>query len=167
MLQEQNPGQMNSGQNPGAGCDPSQNPYGVPQGTYGMPSNPPGVPPLSYGAPPLYANLPYQQSGGGMPPPAQAVPLPPGRALTQLPRQYLSVLTRPSAATFSEEMAKANWGSVWIQLLAFAFFSGLMVALLVLELLYLAVSGTKLSPSALYIGEIGVILITCVLGSKL
>ncbi len=128
-----------------------------------MPLNPPGVPPRSDGVPPLSANLPYQQSGGDTPPPAQAAPLPLGQALAQLPRQYFRVLTRLAAATFREEMGKASWGSVWIQLRGFALFSGLMAALLVLELLYLAVSGTKLSPSALYITEISVILITFVL----
>jgi hypothetical protein len=45
-------------------------------------------------------------------------------------RQYLNVFTKPSVATFAEQMGQARWGSVWRQLLGFACFSGLMFALL-------------------------------------
>jgi hypothetical protein len=49
-----------------------------------------------------------------------------------LSRQYLKVFTKPSATTFAQQMCKARWGIVWIQLLGFAFFSGLIFALIAL-----------------------------------
>src|SRR5947209_3922788 len=39
-------------------------------------------------------------------------------AIWQLPRQYIKVLCRPSAQTFREEMGKASWGIVLVQLYA-------------------------------------------------
>ncbi|HXL35811.1 MAG TPA: YIP1 family protein, partial [Ktedonobacteraceae bacterium] len=38
----------------------------------------------------------------------------------ELPNQYIRVLTKPSAQSFAEEMGKADWGMVWIQLLIWA-----------------------------------------------
>jgi hypothetical protein len=38
-----------------------------------------------------------------------------------LPNQYIKVLTKPSAETFTEEMRKANWDIVWTHLLGYAF----------------------------------------------
>jgi hypothetical protein len=97
---------------------PSQNPYGSPpQGPYGDSQNPYG-----YGVPPQgpYGS-PYQQPGYGYGvPPVQAGPLPLGEAIRQLPSQYIRVLTRPSAATFAEEMGKAAWNIVWVQLIVLA-----------------------------------------------
>ncbi len=76
---------------------------------YGTP--PYGVPPQgSFGAPP------YQQAGF-VPRPSEATPLPLGEAIRDLPRQYIRVLTRPSAATFFEEQGKAAWNIVWVQLI--------------------------------------------------
>jgi len=40
--------------------------------------------------------------------------------MQELPNQYIRVLTKPSAQSFAEEMGKADWGMVWIQLLIWA-----------------------------------------------
>jgi len=50
----------------------------------------------------------------GMPPNGgydgpQETPLTLGEAIRQLPRQYVKVVTRPSAAAFAEEVGKARW----------------------------------------------------------
>jgi preprotein translocase subunit SecG len=84
-----------------------------------------------------------------------------GQALAQLPHQYIRVLTKPSAATFTQEIGKASWGIFWIQLLGFAFFSGLIFALL--GLLDLAVRGTTLSALGLSFGVVAVALIAFLL----
>jgi hypothetical protein len=97
-----------------------QNPYGVyPQQLYSQPQISYG-----YGAPPQgpYSVFPYQQAdyGYGIPP-VEAVQLPLGEAIRQLPSQYLKVaFTKRSAATFAEEQFKASWGSVWVQLIFYA-----------------------------------------------
>ncbi len=113
---------------------PPQGPYGTPQGPYGPPpqgpynqpqgpySAPPyGQPQNPYGYPPQapYGVPPYQQPGYGYVPPPVA-PLPLGEAIRQLPQQYIKILTKPSAATFAEEMGKAAWNIVWVQLLGLA-----------------------------------------------
>lgn len=49
--------------------------------------------------------------------PAVAQPLPLKEAIWQLPVQYVKVLSKPTAATLSEELAKASWGIVLVQLL--------------------------------------------------
>ncbi|HLQ28952.1 MAG TPA: Yip1 family protein [Ktedonobacteraceae bacterium] len=105
---------------------PPQGPYGQPQGPYGQPQGPYGAPPYGqpqgpYGPPPQgpYGAPPYQQPGYGYAAPP-AAPLPLGEAIRQLPQQYIKVLTKPSAATFAEEMGKAAWNIVWVQLLALA-----------------------------------------------
>ncbi|MBF6613494.1 MAG: hypothetical protein IVW55_10240 [Chloroflexi bacterium] len=49
--------------------------------------------------------------------PAVAGPLPLGEAIWQLPVQYVKVLSNPSAATLSEELAKASWGIALVQVL--------------------------------------------------
>jgi len=87
-----------------------QNPYTSPP-----PQNPYATPPQQYGTPP------YQQGGYGYgyAPPQQA-PRSIGQAIQELPNQYLRVLTKPSAQTFAEEMGKADWAMVWIQLLIWA-----------------------------------------------
>jgi hypothetical protein len=93
----------------GYGTPPPQNPYATPppqQGPYGAP-------------PPQYGTPPYQQGGYGYVPPQQA-PRPLGQAIQELPNQYIKVLTKPSAQSFAEEMGKADWGIVWVQLLALA-----------------------------------------------
>ena len=50
----------------------------------------------------------------------------PGKAIRALSRQYLKVLTKPSVATFTEEMSKATWGSVWMQLIGLTIIGGLI-----------------------------------------
>jgi hypothetical protein len=107
-----------------------QNPYGAPQNPYGAPQNPYGAPQNPYGAPEnrFAAPQPNQNYGNGynyqgdymQPAPT---PLPLGQALRQLPRQYLRVLTRPSAMTFAAEMGKAVWDIVWVQLIGYAIFA--------------------------------------------
>jgi len=105
-------GQPPSGADPNSGYGTPQNPYGAP------PQNPYGTPPPPqnpYGTPP-------NQQGGygyGYAPPQQA-PRSIGQAIQELPNQYIRVLTKPSAQTFAEEMGKADWAMVWIQLLAIA-----------------------------------------------
>ncbi len=136
-------GQPGSGQpEPNPGYSAPQNPYQgqgqpgsagqEPYSEYGTPQNPYGTPPPQnpyaspqqgpYGAPPPQYGTPPNQQGGygyGYAPPQQA-PRPIGQAIQELPNQYIKVLTKPSAQTFAEEMGKADWGMVWIQLLALA-----------------------------------------------
>ncbi len=121
----QGQGQPGSGgPEPYSGYGTPQNPYGAPQqGPYGTPppQYPYGTPQQGpYGAPPpQYGPPPYQQGGYGYAPPQQA-PRPIGQAIQELPNQYIKVLTKPSAQSFAEEMGKADWGMVWIQLLIWA-----------------------------------------------
>ena len=102
---------------PGSGAADPYSGYGTPQNPYGAPppQNPYGTPPPQYGTPP-------NQQGGygyGSVPPQQA-PRSIGQAIQELPNQYIRVLTKPSAQSFAEEMGKADWGMVWIQLLIWA-----------------------------------------------
>jgi hypothetical protein len=163
MFQDPSQGQRRSGQNPTPGQSfpqhpSSQNLYNAAQGLLGLPANPGSAAPTPSGSPLLSHKFPYQQSGGGAPPLAPAVPPPLSQALAQLPRQYLRVFTRLSAATFTQEMGQASWGRVWIQLVGFALFSGLLFALL--ALLDLIVRGTTLSTLSLSFGVFAVALIT-------
>lgn len=118
------------GQQPPSG----PNPYGQPPSgpnPYGQPTPPPisnpyeqqqqytPPPQSSYGQqqymPPPQS--PYEQPG--MPytiaPPQGPQPL--GQALQALPNQYLKIVTKPGAQSFAEEQGKADWASIWIQLL--------------------------------------------------
>ncbi|WP_069802146.1 Yip1 family protein [Thermogemmatispora onikobensis] len=91
---------------------PPANPYQPPVNPYGpgpQPSTNPYMPPTSYGWQP-----------GTYPPPVMAAPLPLGQALRELPGQYLRVASRPSAETFAQELGKASWDIIWVQLLGFA-----------------------------------------------
>lgn len=123
----QGQGQPGGGQDPYSGYGTPQNPYGAPQNPYGTPppQNPYGTPPPEnpYATP----GPGYQSSGYGaayaVPP---ATPLPLGEAIRQLPNQYIKVLTKPSAQTFAEEMGKAEWGIVWVQLLIYAVIGGVL-----------------------------------------
>src|SRR5579859_7157335 len=126
----QNPyGQPQPPQNPYGQPQPPQNPYGQPQppqNPYGQPAqNPYGAPPQTpypdpqnpYGQP---AQNPYgmQQPGYGAPGyPVAVAALPLGEAIKQLPQQYIKVTTKPSAASFAEELPKAAWDITWIQIL--------------------------------------------------
>src|SRR5712692_10117458 len=94
---------------------------------------------MSYDAneePPPGDTTPPPGGSSGMPPNPgydgpPVTPLTLGEAIRQLPRQYVKVVTRPSAATFAEEMNKASWGMLWIQLLGIALFSLLISLLLI------------------------------------
>jgi len=113
---QEQPGNGEQGQPANGGPEPNpansapQNPY------EGQGQPPSGADPNSgYGTPP-------NQQGGygyGYAPPQQA-PRSIGQAIQELPNQYIRVLTKPSAQTFAEEMGKADWAMVWIQLLAIA-----------------------------------------------
>jgi hypothetical protein len=102
---------------------PPQNPYGPPpQNPYGgSPQNPYGPPPQPYGAPPQGGPYgPYNPQGYGYGPgPNAFTPLPLSEAVRQLPNQYIKAITKPSAATFAQELPKAGWDIAWIQLLIF------------------------------------------------
>lgn len=103
---------------PGSGGPEPSSGYGTPQNPYGAPppqQGPYGAPPPQYGTPP------YQQGGYGYgyAPPQQA-PRSIGQAIQELPNQYIKVLTKPSVQSFAEEMGKADWPMVWIQLLILA-----------------------------------------------
>jgi hypothetical protein len=112
-------GQPASGVEPYSGYGTPQNPYGTPPpqnpNASPPPQNPYATPPPQYGTPP------YQQGGYGYgyAPPQQA-PRSIGQAIQELPNQYIRVLTKPSAQTFAEEMGKADWAMIWIQLLIWA-----------------------------------------------
>jgi hypothetical protein len=96
---------------------PPQNPYSAPQNPYRPPAQNP------YAAAP-YGDASYQGVPGYAPP--QSAPLPLGEAIRNLPNQYLKVLTRPGAMTFAEEMGKASWDIVWVQLIAIAIISAIL-----------------------------------------
>ncbi len=93
----------------------------------GTPTNPYAEPP--YGHTPTYPTEP-----GYVPP--EMHPLPLGEAIRQLPRQYFKVLTKPGAMTFAEEMGKAAWNIVWVQLI------GLGIIYTLLGLLGFAITPT-------------------------
>ncbi len=141
-----------SGYNPNPehpyGTPPPQNPYETPSQTpYGVPPSPYQVPPGTYygapGQPPYNVPPGYNpnQSGSGQPPygvppgysPNQSdygyeasAPLPLSEAISQLPNQYIKVLTKPSAFTFATEIGKANWDIVWVQLLVGAVITSIL-----------------------------------------
>jgi len=136
---------------PGSGGPEPYSGYGTPppqQGPYGTPppqQGPYGAPPPQYGTPP------YQQGGYGYAPPQQA-PRPIGQAIQELPNQYIKVLTKPSAQSFAEEMGKADWGMVWIQLLIWAVIGtilGLIRAAIGLAAASSFVSNNTFNPAAI------------------
>lgn len=85
------------------GAPPPQDPYGYPQNPYGQPQQGP----YGYGVP----EDPYAAYRG-----SNVTPKDTSTALKELPGQWLKVITRPSAITFAQEMGKATWPMVWIQL---------------------------------------------------
>ncbi|GCE08051.1 Yip1 family protein [Dictyobacter aurantiacus] len=104
--------------NPGYGYPPPPN--GQPNPGYGYPPPPNGQPYPGYG---------YPSPPNGQPYPPRAnnrQPLPLGEAIKQLPKQYLRVLTRPSAATFAEEKQKAAWNIIWVQIAFIAIIGALI-----------------------------------------
>lgn len=49
-----------------------------------------------------------------------------GQTLSLLPKQYLNALIKPTVGTYREGLHGASWASVWIQLLIWAIFDGLL-----------------------------------------
>lgn len=96
-----------------------QNPY-----PYGTPQNPYQAPPGPYATPAPYGSGQQEQSYGYTPP--QATPLPLEQAIKELPSQYIKVVTKPSAATFAQEIGKASWSILWVQLVASAVIAGIL-----------------------------------------
>ncbi|HVU66643.1 MAG TPA: YIP1 family protein [Ktedonobacteraceae bacterium] len=93
------------------------------------------LPPPGYMPPPGYALPP----GSMLPPGYVAVPigavlpttpLPLGKALRQLPRQYWHVLTHPKASTFAAEQGKAAWNIILLQLLFQSIIQAIMILIL-------------------------------------
>jgi hypothetical protein len=97
---------------PGYGVPPQG--YGTPSQGYGAPPPGYGVPPQGYGAPPQGFEPAFSGPAGSQTP---LTPLPLNEAVRQLPNQYIRVLTKPSAATFSEELRKSSWDITLVQLL--------------------------------------------------
>jgi len=69
---------------------------------------------------------PPPQNNGGPP----GAPLSLGEAVRRLPAIYWRIFTRPSSATFAEEVGGARWDIVWTQLL------GLMILSLIYNMLW-------------------------------
>src|SRR5438128_2573334 len=115
MAWDPNQGQPN---NPNTGYGPPPNPYDAPQNPY---TNPPENP---YATPPY--GPPGYQGGPGYYPPPQSAPLPLGEAIRNLPNQYIKVTTKPGPMTFAEEMGKASWDIVWVQLIFYAIISTIL-----------------------------------------
>ncbi len=63
---------------------------------------------------------------GSHQPRARSSPLSLRKALVHLPIQYVTVLRKPRASTFAEEMDKASWSSVLVQLVGYALLSALL-----------------------------------------
>lgn len=97
-----------------------QNPYDFTSGPTEAPAFEQYTPPQFSGAfPPPVPPMPvYVQPLPG--------PLPLGEALQQLPGQYVKVTTKPGAQSFAEEMGKAEWGIIWLQLILYAAISGVL-----------------------------------------
>jgi|SRR5579884_3194937 len=49
-----------------------------------------------------------------------------GLVIRELPGQYLRIVTNPSVKTFAGELVKADWRSVWFQLLGWGFITALI-----------------------------------------
>jgi hypothetical protein len=109
MSQDPYTGYNNQPQNP--------YPYGTQQNSYEVPPGPNATPaPYGYGQ--------QEQSYGYTS--SQAAPLPLEQVIKELPSQYLKVLTKPSADTFAQEMGKASWNIVWVQLIGYALISAVL-----------------------------------------
>jgi hypothetical protein len=134
------------GSDPQNPYNPPANPYGPTPtdpystggtGTPGMPPSPPPYPPTPYPPatpyPPVYPNQPGygypspNQGYGYNPPPTSPLPL--GQAIRELPQQYWRVLSKPSAQTIAQEIGKADWGIVWVEITGYAILGALLYAL--------------------------------------
>src|SRR5438270_13918176 len=117
--------------------NPNQGQPDNPNTGYGPPPNPYNAPPNPY-ATPTYGPPGYQGGPGYYPPP-QSAPLPLREAIRNLPNQYIKVITKPGPMTFAEEMGKASWDIVWVQLIFYAIISTILSYLATL------ISGTNLN----------------------
>lgn len=109
-----------------------QNQHEVQQGLYANPDS------YSYGQ--------QEQSYDYTPP--QTVPLPLEQAIKELPRQYVKVLTKPSANTFAQEMGKASWNIVWAQLIGYAILTAILsyISSLIMPNPFSTIGTTTLNP---------------------
>ena len=123
--QPENTPQREAGQEPYSGYGSPENPYGTPLQNPYDPNvqNPYSAPPPQYDGPPPYGNAGYQQAGYGYAAPESPRSL--SVAIQELPKQYIKVCTRPSVQSFVEEIGKADWAIVWIQLLVLAVVSAI------------------------------------------
>ena len=112
-------------QGPYSGYGSPENPYGAPLQNPYDPNvqNPYGTPPPQHDAPPPYGNAGYQQAGYGYTAPQGPRSL--SVAIQELPQQYIKVCTRPSVDSFLQEIGKADWAIVWIQLAILAVVSAI------------------------------------------
>jgi hypothetical protein len=99
--------------NPAINYAPPQQPYGV-GSNYGHSGVTPGYYGNRYGDPQTLL------------PPPPATPLPLAEALRQLPGQYWRAISRPASAPFANEMGKAGWGIIWVQIVFYTLFVTLL-----------------------------------------
>jgi len=94
---------------------PSGGPYGPngPNGPYGGPYGPSGAPPPTGGT--------YAYTA----PPGRPVPA----GLGTIWQKWLNVTTRPSVASFSQELPTANWRDIWITLIGLGVLSAITGAI--------------------------------------
>ncbi|GER84051.1 hypothetical protein KTAU_26880 [Thermogemmatispora aurantia] len=147
---------------------PPANPYGPPVNPYGPQ---PSTNPYGYGQPPANPYMPPTYYGGqpGPYPPVMATPLSLEQALRELPRQYMRVISHPSAETFAQELGKASWDIIWVQLLGLSvlyaiisFFTRLASSALLVSILpstYRALAGTASVAGSLLFSLISLVLL--------
>lgn len=78
------------------------------------------------GTPPDFTNPYLNYSGSNANYRAVSQPLPLQAALSELPQQYMKVLTHPNPITFIQEKGKAAWNIIWLQLIAIAIIEGIV-----------------------------------------
>jgi hypothetical protein len=66
------------------------------------------------------------QAWGAPGPAVNAPPLSLWEAVKQLPRQYWRVLTKPGSTVFQQEMGKARWDVIWVQVVGYAVASAVL-----------------------------------------
>jgi hypothetical protein len=80
-----------------------------------------------------------------------------GAALLQLPQQYFKAIVKPSVATYTDNKAKASWGLVWIQLLAWAILDAALGVLV--NLLYPPATGSSFSRVFAFATSYGLVIV--------
>jgi len=117
--------------------------YGTPENPYGAGEND------AEDAPPYgYANPFQAQPGYGYQPLRSKEPLPLGQAIKALPGQYYRILTKPGSMTFAEEMGKASWDIIWVQLIIMSVIAALFTLLAIL-IVALVISSSASASSSL------------------